>query len=128
VKAKEEAAAAEAAAGADEARRQQMEEEVCQPWLGFGKPSPRKQTQDWIAARLDLEVSAGWVRPFSRGLWGGDALLLSCSNLNLPGWIQEEMLRWEQQAEDAKRRRQAHDDEQAAVAAATAAKDKVPPL
>jgi hypothetical protein len=27
------------------------------------------------AARLDIEVSAGWVSPSSRGLWGGDALL-----------------------------------------------------
>jgi hypothetical protein len=29
------------------------------------------------AARLVLEVPAGWVSPSSRGLWGGDALLLS---------------------------------------------------
>jgi hypothetical protein len=28
-------------------------------------------------ARLDFEVFAGWVSPSSRGLWGGDALLLS---------------------------------------------------
>jgi hypothetical protein len=29
------------------------------------------------SARLVLEVSAQWVSPSSRGLWGGDALLLS---------------------------------------------------
>jgi hypothetical protein len=29
------------------------------------------------AARLDLEVSTGWMSPSSRGLWGGDALLIS---------------------------------------------------
>ena len=28
-------------------------------------------------ARLGLEVSVGWLSPSSRGLWGGDALLLS---------------------------------------------------
>jgi hypothetical protein len=40
----------------------------------FGKP-PRKQTK--VSARLVLEVSAGWATPTSRGMWGGDALLLS---------------------------------------------------
>ena len=34
----------------------------------FGKPPPRKQTQ--ASARLDLEVSAGWASPSSRGLLG----------------------------------------------------------
>jgi hypothetical protein len=29
------------------------------------------------AARLVIEASAGWVSPSSRGLWGGDALLLT---------------------------------------------------
>jgi hypothetical protein len=29
------------------------------------------------AARLDIEVPAGWAFPSSRGLWCGDALLLS---------------------------------------------------
>ena len=28
------------------------------------------------SARLSLEVSVGWASPSSRGLWGGDALLL----------------------------------------------------
>jgi hypothetical protein len=41
------------------------------------------------SARLVLEVSAGWASPSSRGLWGGDALLLSTGaagnrNLRLP--------------------------------------------
>jgi hypothetical protein len=43
---------------------------ACARGLGFGK-----QTQG--LARLDLEVSAGWVSPSSRNLCGGDALLLS---------------------------------------------------
>jgi hypothetical protein len=34
------------------------------------------------AARLDLEVSAGWVGPSVRGLWGGDALLLATALLD----------------------------------------------
>jgi hypothetical protein len=29
------------------------------------------------SARLGLEGSAGWASPSSRGVWGGDALLLS---------------------------------------------------
>jgi hypothetical protein len=33
-------------------------------------------------ARLGHEVSAGWVSSFSRGLWGGHALLLSTSVLH----------------------------------------------
>ena len=37
---------------------------------GWSRSSPRRQ-QDWI-----FLVCAGWVGPFSRGLWGG-ALLLS---------------------------------------------------
>ena len=37
-------------------------------------PPPRKQTQG--VAILDREVSVGWASPSSRGLWGGDALLL----------------------------------------------------
>jgi hypothetical protein len=36
------------------------------------KPAPRTKA----AARLDLEVSVGWASPSSRGLCGGDALLL----------------------------------------------------
>jgi hypothetical protein len=43
--------------------------------LGFGKPPLESRAK--AEARLDLEVSAGWVNPSSRGLWGGDALLLS---------------------------------------------------
>jgi hypothetical protein len=35
----------------------------------------RKQTQ--AAARLDLDVSAGWASPSSRGMCGGDAMLFS---------------------------------------------------
>jgi len=36
------------------------------------EPAPRTKA----AARLDLEVSVGWASPSSRGLCGGDALLL----------------------------------------------------
>jgi hypothetical protein len=40
------------------------------PLVGLGwKPPPRKQRPK-AAARLVLEVSAGWVSPSSRGLWG----------------------------------------------------------
>jgi hypothetical protein len=35
-------------------------------------PRPRQGS-----SRLVLEVSAGWASPSSRGLWGGEALLLS---------------------------------------------------
>jgi hypothetical protein len=41
--------------------------------VGFGPPPPEPRQ----AARLDLEVSAGWASPSSHGLWGGDTLLLS---------------------------------------------------
>jgi 23S rRNA-/tRNA-specific pseudouridylate synthase len=34
------------------------------------------RTRAKAAARLDLDVSVGWASPSSRGLWGGDALLL----------------------------------------------------
>jgi hypothetical protein len=30
-----------------------------------------------MGARLVLEVSAGWMSPYSRGRWDDDALLLS---------------------------------------------------
>jgi uncharacterized protein YjbJ (UPF0337 family) len=43
--------------------------------LGFGKPHLKSRAN--AAARLDLEVSAGWASPYSHGLSGGDALLLS---------------------------------------------------
>jgi hypothetical protein len=58
--------------------------QVCGVWVlmhlsifqaGFGKP--RLETRPKAAARLDLKVSAWWVSLSSRGLWGGDALLLS---------------------------------------------------
>jgi hypothetical protein len=39
--------------------------------------SRRLETRPKAAARLDLEVSAWWVSLSSRGLWGGDALLLT---------------------------------------------------
>ena len=42
--------------------------------LGFGKPA---RSRHKAAARLDLDVYAGWASPSSCGLWGGDALLLS---------------------------------------------------
>jgi hypothetical protein len=56
--------------------------------VGFGKPPPRKQTQ--AAARLVLEVSAGWVSQSSRGLWGGDALLrrpVTGKGFGLSSWV-----------------------------------------
>jgi hypothetical protein len=40
-------------------------------------PLSPEESRPKAAARLDFEVSAGWLRPSSRGLWGGDALLLS---------------------------------------------------
>jgi hypothetical protein len=43
--------------------------------LGFGKPPLESRAK--AAARWDLYVSAGWVSPSSRGMWSGDALLLS---------------------------------------------------
>jgi hypothetical protein len=45
------------------------------PWVTRVWRAVVKQTK--ASARLDLEVSAGWASPYSRGLWGGDALLLS---------------------------------------------------
>jgi hypothetical protein len=41
------------------------------PWVAEPLWQPRE------LARLDIEVSAGWVSPSSRGLCGGHALLLS---------------------------------------------------
>ena len=38
--------------------------------LGFGKPPPPLESRAKGAARLNLEVSAGWARPSSRGLLG----------------------------------------------------------
>ena len=48
-------------------------------WAGFG--SRHLESRYKAAARLDLEVSAGWAIPSSRGVWGGDALLLSTEAL-----------------------------------------------
>ena len=44
--------------------------------VGLGLES-QLESRDKAAARLDIDVSAGWASPSSRGLWGGDALLLS---------------------------------------------------
>jgi hypothetical protein len=38
-------------------------------WIGKGLEAGLKAAK--AAARLDLEVSAGWASPLSRGLWGG---------------------------------------------------------
>jgi hypothetical protein len=43
---------------------------------GAGLESRHLETRPKAEARLDLDVSAGWVSPSSRGLCGGDALLL----------------------------------------------------
>ena len=48
---------------------------------GTGLESRHLESRPYASARLDLEVSAGWVSPPSRGLWGGEALLLSTHNL-----------------------------------------------
>jgi hypothetical protein len=53
--------------------------------LGFGKPPLESRPK--AATRLDLEVSAGWVSPSSRDLWGGT---LCCS---------PQPLRWNRNAE-----------------------------
>jgi hypothetical protein len=42
-----------------------------------GLESRHLESRAYVEARLDLEVSAGWVSPYFRGLWGGDAPLLS---------------------------------------------------
>jgi hypothetical protein len=44
---------------------------------GVWKESRHLESRPKAAAREDLEMSAGWASPSSRGLWGGDALLLS---------------------------------------------------
>jgi hypothetical protein len=42
------------------------------------RSTPRHlESRPKASARLVLEASAGWASPSSRGLWGGDALLLS---------------------------------------------------
>ena len=62
------------------AERDALRQEVRpSPYVGFGKPPPRKGPN--AAARLDHEVSAGWASPSSHGLCGGDALLLSTLRL-----------------------------------------------
>jgi hypothetical protein len=52
-----------------------------------GLESRQLESRRKEAARLDLEVSAGWVSPSSRGLWGGDALLPStrAAGYRMPG-------------------------------------------
>jgi hypothetical protein len=45
--------------------------------LGCGLESRHLESRPKAAARLDLEASAGWASPSSRGLWSGDALMLS---------------------------------------------------
>jgi hypothetical protein len=42
-----------------------------------GLESRHLESRAKASARLDLEVPARWVSPSSRGLWGGDALLLT---------------------------------------------------
>ena len=42
---------------------------------GEGLESRHLESRPRASARLDIEVSAGWVSPSSRGLWRGDALL-----------------------------------------------------
>jgi hypothetical protein len=49
------------------------EQALAHVWVRVWKAATRRPK---AAARLDLEVSAGWAIPSSRGLWGGDALLL----------------------------------------------------
>jgi hypothetical protein len=46
--------------------------------VGFCE-SRHLESRPKASARLDLEVSAGWANPSSRGMWGGDAVLLSIS-------------------------------------------------
>jgi hypothetical protein len=48
--------------------------EVASSKLQFGR---HLESTTKAAARLVLEVSAGWASPPSRALWSGDALLLS---------------------------------------------------
>jgi hypothetical protein len=63
----------------------------CSHTRGVGKPPTPKppirlgtQSRAKAAARLDLEVSAGWARPSSHSLWGGHALHFSrAGNRNL---------------------------------------------
>jgi hypothetical protein len=43
------------------------------PSRNLGLESRQLESRAKALARLDLEVSAGWARPTSRGLWGGSA-------------------------------------------------------
>jgi hypothetical protein len=45
----------------------------------LGRKAGHLESRAKATARLDLEASAGSASPCSRGLWGGDALLLSAS-------------------------------------------------
>ena len=47
------------------------------PLLGLGMPPPRKQTQGGSKIGSSSVCRVGWVSSSSRGMWGGDALLLS---------------------------------------------------
>ena len=49
--------------------------------LGFGK-SQGAENRAKASARLDLEVSAGWASPASRGLWGWPRFTASTRNWN----------------------------------------------
>jgi hypothetical protein len=46
-------------------------------WVSQGLESRHLESRPKVKARLDLEVSVGWVSLSSRGLWGGDTLLLA---------------------------------------------------
>jgi hypothetical protein len=46
----------------------------------WGLETRHLESRAKAAARLDLEVSAGWVSLSSRDLWGGDTLLLSTAS------------------------------------------------
>jgi hypothetical protein len=50
-----------------------------------GLESRHLESRAKAAARLDLEVSAGWANPLSRGLWGGrrSAAIRPAANRNL---------------------------------------------
>ena len=50
----------------------------------WGLESRHLESRPKAAARLDLEVSAGWARAGSRGLWGGT---LCSSPLALEGFM-----------------------------------------
>ena len=48
--------------------------------LGLESRRLESNSRPKAEARLDIEVSAGWVSPIPPCVWGGDALLLSNRN------------------------------------------------